>query len=211
MMAMKKTVLALLAVVGLNQSYGQKPTENKATEKPGLEVATFANGCFWCTEAVFSEVKGVTSVVSGFTGGQVKDPSYEEVCTGTTGHAEALQITFDPKLITFTELLQIFWNTHDPTTLNAQGNDHGTQYRSGIFYHNEKQKVLSEQYKKQLDGSHVFKNPIVTEITPFTVFYPAENYHQRYFELNPNAGYCQFVIRPKVEKFRKQFSAKLKK
>jgi peptide-methionine (S)-S-oxide reductase len=208
---MKKIIITLFAVAGLYQSYGQKPVDKKVTAKPELEVATFANGCFWCTEAIFTEVNGVTSVVSGFTGGKVKDPSYEEVCTGSTGHAEALQITYDPKKISFTELLQVFWNTHDPTTLNAQGNDHGTQYRSGVFYHNDEQKKLALQYKKQLDDSHVFKNPIVTEITPFTVFYPAENYHQRYFELNPNAGYCQFVIRPKVEKFRKQFSAKLKK
>jgi peptide-methionine (S)-S-oxide reductase len=210
---MKNTiVVSLFALAGITQLYGQNPTPKKMNSpKPDVEVATFANGCFWCTEAVFTEVKGVVSVVSGYSGGQMKNPSYEQVCSGSTGHAESLNITFDPSKISFSELLQVFWNTHDPTTLNRQGNDHGTQYRSAVFYHNEEQRKLAEQYKKQLDDSHVFKNPIVTEITPFTVFYPAEDYHQNYFALNPNAGYCQYIIRPKVEKFRKEFGSKLKK
>jgi peptide-methionine (S)-S-oxide reductase len=210
---MKKIIIITLLAVGSNVlTYGQKPTEKKMSPtKSEQEVATFGNGCFWCTEAIFINVKGVISVVSGYSGGKVKNPSYQEVCTGSTGHAEALQITFDPSKVSFTELLEIFWNTHDPTTLNRQGNDAGTQYRSAVFYHNEEQRKLAEQYKKQLTDSHVFKDPIVTEITPFNVFYPAEAYHQNYFALNPNEGYCQYIIRPKVDKFRKHYASKLKK
>lgn len=176
-----------------------------------LKKATFGSGCFWCTEAVFLDVKGVSKVESGYSGGKVKNPSYEAVCTGNTGHAEVVQITYDPKVVTFGELLEIFWNTHDPTTLNRQGADHGTQYRSVVFYADDEQKNTAEQYKQQLEASHVFKNPIVTEISPLINFYKAEDYHQNYFALNPEAGYCQYVIRPKVEKFKKQFSAKLRK
>ncbi|MEI9921770.1 MAG: peptide-methionine (S)-S-oxide reductase MsrA [Bacteroidota bacterium] len=175
-----------------------------------LQVATFGAGCFWCTEAVFLNVKGVTKVVSGYEGGKVKNPSYRDVCTGETGHAEVTEITYDPSKVSFEDLLEVFWNTHDPTTLNKQGADEGTQYRSVVFYHNEEQKKTAEAYKKQLEVSHVYKNPIVTEITPASTFYPAEDYHQNYFELNPNQGYCQYVIRPKVEKFKKQFASKLK-
>ncbi len=174
------------------------------------DIVTFGAGCFWCTEAVFLNVKGVLSVESGYSGGKVKNPSYRDVCTGETGHAEVTQITYDPKVVSFEDLLEVFWNTHDPTTLNRQGADEGTQYRSVIYYHSEEQKKLAESYKKQLEASHVFKNPIVTEISPFTTFYKAEDYHQNYYALNPNQGYCQFVIRPKVDKFRKQFAAKLK-
>lgn len=174
------------------------------------QVATFGAGCFWCTEAVFLNVKGVSKVVSGYEGGKVKNPSYREVCTGETGHAEVTQITFDPAKVSFEELLEVFWNTHDPTTLNKQGADEGTQYRSVVFYHNDEQKKVAEAYKKQLEASHVYKNPIVTEISPASTFYAAEDYHQNYFELNPNQGYCQYVIRPKVEKFKKQFASKLK-
>lgn len=174
------------------------------------QIATFGAGCFWCTEAVFLNVKGVSKVVSGYEGGRVKNPSYREVCTGETGHAEVTQITFDPSKVSFEELLEVFWNTHDPTTLNRQGNDEGTQYRSVVFYHNAEQKRIAEAYKKQLDASHVYKTPIVTEITAASTFYPAEDYHQNYYALNPNQGYCQYVIRPKVEKFKKQFAAKLK-
>ncbi len=176
-----------------------------------LRTVTFGAGCFWCTEAVFLNVKGVTKVVSGYSGGKVKNPTYREVCSGLTGHAEVTQITYDPKLVSYSELLEVFWNTHDPTTLNRQGADEGTQYRSAIFYTTDEEKKIAEDYKKQLDASHVFKNPIVTEISPLINFYPAEDYHQNYYALNPNQGYCQYVIRPKVEKFKKQFAAKLKK
>lgn len=176
-----------------------------------LEVATLGSGCFWCTEAFFLRVKGIESVVSGYSGGKVKNPTYREVCTGLTGHAEVIQVKFDPTLISYSEVLEIFWNTHDPTTLNKQGADEGTQYRSVVYYHSESQKQTAEDYKKQLDKSGVYKNPIVTEISPFTVFYPAEDYHQNYYALNPNQGYCQYVIRPKIEKFNKQYAAKLKK
>jgi len=176
------------------------------------DTATLANGCFWCTEAIFEQLDGVISAVSGYTGGQTENPSYKEVCTGETGHAEALQIVYDPAKISFDELLEVFWETHDPTTLNRQGNDVGTQYRSGVFYHNAEQKEKAEKYKTELDKSGAFDKPIVTEITPFTKFYPAENYHQQYFENNENTNpYCKIVIRPKVDKFRKVFKDKLKK
>ncbi len=175
-----------------------------------MEIATFGNGCFWCTEAVFQQLKGVSKVESGYSGGQTIDPTYKEVCSGTTGHAEVLQITYNPEEISFKELLEVFWSTHDPTTLNRQGNDVGTQYRSAVFYHSEEQKSLSEEYKKRLDESGAFDDPIVTEITAFDKFYPAEDYHKNYYNLNPNQGYCQFVIRPKVEKFKKAFAEKLK-
>jgi peptide-methionine (S)-S-oxide reductase len=176
-----------------------------------LQKATFGSGCFWCTEAIFERLKGVKSVVSGYSGGKVENPTYKEVCTGTTGHAEVTQITYDPEVISFDELLEVFWKTHDPTTLNRQGNDVGTQYRSVIFYHNEEQKKLAEKYKDELNKSGAWDKPIVTEISPFTKFYPAEDYHQEYYENNPNQGYCAFVIAPKVEKFEKVFKDKLKK
>jgi peptide-methionine (S)-S-oxide reductase len=174
------------------------------------DTATFGTGCFWCTEAVFQELKGVLKVTSGYSGGTVKNPSYEEVCSGETGHAECLQIIYDPKVISFDELLEVFWEAHDPTTLNRQGNDVGTQYRSVIFYHNENQKKKAEEYKLKLDKSGAYNNPIVTEITSFTQFYAAENYHQDYYRLHGNQPYCSFVIRPKVEKFEKVFKNKLK-
>tara|TARA_R110000868_G_scaffold191884_2_gene436176 strand:+ start:350 stop:877 length:528 start_codon:yes stop_codon:yes gene_type:complete len=170
-----------------------------------MEKATFGNGCFWCTEAIFQNLKGVEKVESGYTGGKVKKPTYKEVCSGLTGHAEVIQITFDPKVISFEELLEVFWNTHDPTTLNRQGNDVGTQYRSAIFYHNEEQKDLAEKYKVQLDLSNTWSDPVVTEISLIGVFYPAEDYHQNYFKLNGSQPYCSFVVRPKVEKFLKKF------
>jgi peptide-methionine (S)-S-oxide reductase len=178
---------------------------------PHLQIATFGAGCFWCTEAVFLNVKGVTKVVSGYSGGKIKNPTYREICSGLTDHAEVTQITFDPQQVSFEELLEVFWNTHDPTTLNKQGADEGTQYRSVVFYHNEEQQKKAEAYKTQLEATHVFKNPIVTEISPLANYYPAEDYHQNYFELNPNQGYCQYVVRPKVEKFRKQFGDRVKK
>ena len=175
-----------------------------------VELATFGAGCFWCTEAVFQNVKGVSKVVSGYAGGKVKNPTYREICTGLTGHAEVTQITFDPSKVSFEELLEVFWNTHDPTTLNRQGADEGTQYRSVVFYHTDEQRKAAENYKSQLEASKVFKNPIVTEISPLPDYYPAENYHQNYYNSNQNQGYCRFVIQPKLEKFEKVFKAKLK-
>jgi peptide-methionine (S)-S-oxide reductase len=172
----------------------------------GDEQVTLGSGCFWCTEAVFEQLKGVKSAVSGYSGGHAANPTYEQVCTGATGHAEVVQVTFDPAEISFTDILRVFWQTHDPTTPNRQGHDVGTQYRSAIFYHNDRQRKLAEEYKRQLDASGTFAAPIVTEITPFENFYPAEQYHQEYFDRNPGQGYCQSVIRPKVEKFRKEFA-----
>ena len=188
----------------------QKEKTNSESMKSDLALATFGSGCFWCTEAVFQRVKGVEKVVSGYSGGKVKNPTYKEVTSGLTGHAEVTQLSYNSKEITFEELLEIFWGTHDPTTLNRQGADVGTQYRSAIFYHNGEQKRLAETYKKKLDASGAFDNPIVTEISPFTAFYPAEDYHQNYYNLNGNAPYCSYVIQPKLEKFKKVFQTKLK-
>ena len=172
------------------------------------EVATIAGGCFWCLEATFNEVDGIEKVVSGYSGGKTMNPSYSEVCSGTTGHAEAVQLTFDPKHISFEKILRIFFSIHDPTTLNKQGADVGTQYRSAIFYHNENQKVVAEQVIKELNNAKVWSSPIVTEIAPFHEFYVAEDYHQKYFEKNPEQAYCQMVIAPKLAKFRKQYLSK---
>jgi len=172
--------------------------------------ATFGAGCFWCVEAVFQNLKGVESVVSGYTGGKIKNPTYKEVCSGKTGHAEVAQITYDPDVLSYTELLEVFWKTHDPTTLNRQGNDIGTQYRSAIYYQDEEQKKLATHYKKELDASAYYADPITTEITELGVFYPAEDYHQNYFNDNGEQPYCNFVIRPKVEKFKQVFADKLK-
>jgi methionine-S-sulfoxide reductase len=185
--------------------------QTKSATTPAIEIATLGSGCFWCTEAVYLSVKGVKEVVSGYCGGKVKNPTYREVCSGLTGHAEVVQVKFDPTVISYSEILEIFWNTHDPTTLNRQGADEGTQYRSVVFYHSEGQRQTAESYKAQLDKSGVYKNKIVTEITPVATFYKAEDYHQNYFALNPEQGYCQYVIRPKVEKFKKQYASKLKK
>lgn len=176
-----------------------------------LEKATFASGCFWCSEAVFNMVNGVEEVVSGYTGGHTVNPSYKQVCSGNTGHAEAIQIAFNPDIITYEELLKIFWRTHDPTTLNRQGDDVGTQYRSAIFYHNDVQKQASEKFKTELDHSGAWDNSIVTEIVPISTFYKAESYHQKYFSRNPNQSYCSFVIAPKIEKFENAFKNLLKK
>ncbi len=173
-------------------------------------TATLGNGCFWCTEAVFGQLKGVLKVTSGYSGGHMEQPDYKTVCTGSTGHAECLQIIFDTSLISFEELLEVFWKTHDPTSLNRQGNDIGTQYRSVIFYHDAAQKDIATAYKNQLDTSGVYHLPIVTEITAFSVFYPAENYHQDYFAGHGEEPYCHLVVRPKVEKFKKEFAEKLK-
>ncbi len=165
-----------------------------------LEVATLANGCFWCSEAIFKRLKGVKSVLPGYSGGIIKNPSYDQVCTGKTGHAESIQIEFDPKVIPFERIIDVFWHTHDPTTLNRQGNDVGTQYRSAIFYHNKKQKEIAEKSKKELKEKGVYQDPIVTEITPFNNFYEAENYHKNYYDNNQGAPYCNFIIDPKVRK-----------
>ncbi len=175
-----------------------------------LDTATLGAGCFWCVEAVFQDLKGVKSVKSGYTGGKIKNPTYKEVCSGLTGHAEVAQIVYDPSILSFDELLEVFWQTHDPTTLNRQGADVGTQYRSAVFYHNEEQKKLADTYKQKLNAAKVFDNPIVTEISPLTEFYVAEDYHQNYYNLNGEQGYCRMVIRPKVEKFKKVFKDKLK-
>lgn len=175
-----------------------------------LDTATFGAGCFWCVEAVFQRLKGVERAISGYAGGSVVKPTYKQVCEGNTGHAEVCQIYYDPSIISFKELLEVFWKTHDPTTLNRQGNDVGTQYRSVVFYHNDEQKKLAEFYKKELDSSGIYNDPVVTEISPFTEFYLAEDYHQNYFDENGNQPYCSFVIRPKLEKFEKVFKEKLK-
>jgi peptide-methionine (S)-S-oxide reductase len=171
--------------------------------------ATFGAGCFWCTEAVFQEVKGVRAVVSGYSGGWLKNPSYRQVCTGTTGHAEAIQVTYDPAVVSYQDLLEIFWHTHDPTTLNRQGADVGPQYRSVIFFRNDEQQQLAHDSKRKLDASGLFAGAVVTEIVPFTEFYRAEAYHQNYFEQNATKPYCQAVIRPKLEKLKQVFEAKL--
>ncbi|WP_197231048.1 peptide-methionine (S)-S-oxide reductase MsrA [Novipirellula artificiosorum] len=178
--------------------------------KPAEAVATLAGGCFWCTEAVYERIDGVGDVVSGYIGGQVVNPNYTQVCTGRTGHAEAVEVHFDPSKRTFEEILEIFFKTHDPTTLNRQGPDTGTQYRSGIFYHNQEQKQIAEKYIEKLNQSGEFNRPIVTKLEPATVFYPAEEYHQDYYRRNPNAGYCQMVVRNKVRKTNIEFRDKLK-
>ena len=176
----------------------------------GAEIATFGNGCFWCTEAVFLRLKGVQSVKSGYTGGSVKDPTYEQVCDETTGHAEAVRIAFDPAIVSYKDLLAVFFQSHDPTTLNRQGADVGARYRSVVFFHSDAQKQAAEQAKKALDEAKIYPNPIVTEIAPAATFYPAENYHQDYFARNGEKGYCQFVIRPKLEKLQAVFKDKLR-
>jgi peptide-methionine (S)-S-oxide reductase len=170
-----------------------------------FDIATLAGGCFWCTEAIFNRLKGVTSVVPGYAASQVENPSYEEVCTGRTGAAEATQITYDPSIITYDTLLEIFWHTHDPTTLNRQGNDVGTQYRSAIFYQNDEQKQSALASKEALEKSGAYKKAVVTEIVPFTNFYPAEDYHKDYYDKNRSQGYCMFVIDPKVKKLLKEY------
>ena len=174
------------------------------------EQATLGGGCFWCLEAVFEQVNGVDRVVSGYTGGSVVNPSYHQVCTGATGHAEVVQVTFDPAVITYREILEIFFAMHDPTTLNRQGADVGTQYRSAVYYHSPEQRQTAESLLRELNEADVFGKPIVTEITPLQTFYPAEEYHQGYFRSNPGEGYCQVVVAPKVAKLRKHFTAKLR-
>ena len=198
-----KIIISILIVLFIqNELYSQN---NKK-----MEIATFGSGCFWCSEAIFEKLKGVESVESGYSGGHDKNPTYTEVCKGTTGHAEVIQIKYNPDIITYKDLLEVFWQTHDPTTLNRQGADVGTQYRSVIFYHNQQQKQLAEEYKKKLDDAGIYNKPIVTEISEFSVFYKAEDYHQDYYKNNKAQSYCSFVITPKLDKFKKVFKDKIK-
>jgi peptide-methionine (S)-S-oxide reductase len=178
---------------------------NKTDQTANYQVATLAGGCFWCLEAVYTELKGVIKSVSGYSGGSVPDPTYRQVCGGATGHAEVVQVTFDAQQISFKELLEVFFTIHDPTTLNRQGNDVGTQYRSAIFYHDEDQKAIAGEVIKEIEAAGIWGRPIVTEVVPFTVFYPAEEYHQDYFKRNPAQPYCQVIIAPKVAKFRQKY------
>jgi peptide-methionine (S)-S-oxide reductase len=217
---MKSIALLLGAVMVINLSCAQSSDkkQNKMENLPttivevpeGLEVATLGGGCFWCTEAIYQDLIGVEKVLSGYSGGYLAKPTYKQVTSGTSGHAEVIQVFYDPAIISFDEILEIFWSTHDPTTLNRQGADVGPQYRSAVFYHSESQKEKAERYKNKLNESGAFDKAIVTEVTPFSNFYVAEDYHQNYFKDNGMQPYCQFVIRPKVEKFRKVFAEKLK-
>ena len=186
-------------------------SQTNGSSDRGLQQATLGGGCFWCLEAVYVELRGVTKVVSGYTGGSVPNPSYQRVCSGNTGHAEVVQITFDPAVVTYRELLEIFFTIHDPTTLNRQGADVGTQYRSAIFYHDEEQKQVAEEVIKEITAAKLWPKPIVTQVVPLDIFYAAENYHQDYFANNPMQPYCQVVVAPKVAKFRKHYYEKLRK
>lgn len=212
MVAISIIFIALMQLSCAQNNHELKPIlQDNMVNVNKPDTATFGAGCFWCVEAVFQQLKGVHSVVSGYSGGHTKNPGYKEVCTGTTGHAEVCQISYDPSLISYTELLEVFWKTHDPTTLNRQGADIGTQYRSVIFYHNAEQKVLAEEMKSRLDAAGIWKDPLVTEIVPYTEFFKAEDYHQEYYFENTSQPYCSAVITPKLEKFRKVFADKLKK
>lgn len=217
---MKKSIKLfslVLSVVFSSCTAKEKPIVREEFKEPiniktkeGMEIATFAGGCFWCTEALFLEIKGVEKVVSGYIGGTVKNPSYREVSNGTTGHAEAIQITFDPKQVAYEDLLEMFFGTHDPTSLNRQGADVGTQYRSEVFYHSQEQKDKTEKYIALLEKEKLYDKPIVTKVSSATIFYPAEDYHQNYYNQNSGQGYCQMVIAPKLEKLRKYYKSKLK-
>ena len=211
-------VVSFFAFMSCNQAQNNK-SEIKKTKRSkqiemtnkNYEVATFGGGCYWCIEAVFQRLNGVEKVASGFSGGKVKNPTYSEVCSGTTGHAEVIQITFDTTTISFAEILKVFFTMHDPTTLNQQGNDRGTQYRSAVFYHNDEQKKITEEIIAELNRVGAYPNPIVTEVAKFDIFYIAEDYHQNYYNDNSKEGYCQYVIQPKIEKFEKIFKDRLKK
>jgi peptide-methionine (S)-S-oxide reductase len=217
---MKKSVKGLLIILGLVFSSCtakekqvlkddlKEPVKIKSNKN--MEIATFAGGCFWCTEAVFLELKGVEKVVSGYIGGKTLNPTYKDICTGETGHAEAIQITYNPNEVAYEDLLEVFFGTHDPTTLNRQGADVGTQYRSEIFYHSEDQKTKAEKYIQLIQSEKLYGKPIVTKISSATTFYPAEDYHQNYYNLNAEQGYCQMVIAPKLEKLHKYYKSKLK-
>jgi peptide-methionine (S)-S-oxide reductase len=220
---MKKNIIVILLLIGSiscqsanksNQDLKENEMESNTTEKKlpeGLDTATLGNGCFWCTEAVFDRLIGVYKVTSGYSGGKVKNPTYREVCTGLTEHAECLQILYNPKEVSYEDILNVFFATHDPTTLNRQGNDNGTQYRSVIFHHSPAQKQTAEKVINELTTGKVFSDPIVTQIGPSEIFYPAETYHQDYFARNSSEPYCRAVVRPKVEKFEKLFKEKMKK
>lgn len=205
--------LGTLLVLSCEQSKGKQQTYLDAHLKETMktDTATFGTGCFWCTEAIFQELKGVVSATSGYSGGNINNPTYEQVCTGTTGHAECIQVIYNPTEITYDELLEVFWKVHDPTTLNQQGADIGPQYRSVIFYHSEDQKQKAESYKTVLNNEKAFDKPIITAIEPFKNFFAAENYHQNFYSNNPNYGYCRIVIKPKLDKFEKIFKDKLRK
>jgi peptide-methionine (S)-S-oxide reductase len=209
---MKKIIcLLILLQVGVASLFaGANHTYRTNAKAAALDTATFATGCFWCTEAKFQQLKGVKKVTSGFIGGTVKNPTYEQVCTGNTGHAEACNIVYDPKVISYDDLLQAFFVAHDPTQLNRQGNDVGTQYRSAIFYHGAAQKDKALYYINKLNSAKAYKDKIVTQVTPFTVFYKAEGYHQNYYNLNGSQPYCKYVIQPELDKFKKVFANKLK-
>ncbi len=214
---MRGVIVIALAVgfAGMTLIHAQKGVvstlEKEKDVSADSETITLGAGCFWCVEAIFENLIGVESVVSGYSGGDMENPSYEEVCSGSTGHAEVVQVHYNPEIISLGEILDVFWRTHDPTTLNRQGADVGTQYRSAIFYHDDQQKAIAEKSREEMDKSDVWENPVVTEITPFRSFYKAEQYHQNYYEENPNQGYCRFVINPKLQKFKKEFKDKLKK
>jgi peptide-methionine (S)-S-oxide reductase len=204
--------LSVVALVSCGQSAKKiEQMETKATKQSNLSLATFGTGCFWCTEAVYQEMEGVESVVSGYSGGFIENPTYEQVCAKTTGHAECVQIKYDPTKVTYKELLEVFFRVHDPTTKDRQGNDIGPQYRSVIFYHDAEQKTLAEEVIKALNTEGAYNNPIVTEVVKEATFYVAEDYHQNFFANNPTQGYCAFVVAPKVDKFKKVFKSKLKK
>ncbi|CAM3928089.1 peptide-methionine (S)-S-oxide reductase MsrA [Flavobacterium cucumis] len=214
---MRKEIVLVLCFIFSSCIAKEKPIVEEEFKEPvkikvkeGMEVATFAGGCFWCTEAVFLEVKGVEKVVSGYIGGKTINPTYKEICTGETGHAEAIQITFNPNEVAYEDLLEIFFGTHDPTTLNRQGADVGTQYRSEIFYHSEAQKTKADNYIQLLEKEKLYEKKIVTKVSSATVFYPAEDYHQNYYNQNSGQGYCQMVIAPKLEKLRTYYKSKLK-
>ncbi len=212
----KAIIIYTILLIGLIQTNVimngslQTITNNNQHQKKILDTATFGAGCFWCVETIFQQLNGVGKVVSGYSGGTLTNPTYNEICSGETGHAEVCQIQFDPSVISYSDLLEVFWQVHDPTTLNRQGADIGTQYRSVIFYHNEDQRSEAEEYKRKLNKSGIFKNPVITEISLHTKFYPAEDNHQDYYQNNPSNAYCQKVITPKIEKFKKVFADKLK-
>jgi peptide-methionine (S)-S-oxide reductase len=212
-----KAVSLILVLVFTSCTAKEKPVVKEEFKEPvrikvkeGMEIATFAGGCFWCTEAVFLEIKGVEKVVSGYIGGKTKNPTYKDICTGETGHAEAIQITYNPNEVVYEDLLEVFFGTHDPTTLNRQGADVGTQYRSEIFYHSEVQKTKAENYIQLLEKEKLYDKKIVTKVSSATEFYLAEEYHQNYYNQNSSQGYCQMVIAPKLEKLRKYYKSKLK-
>jgi peptide-methionine (S)-S-oxide reductase len=193
-----------------NNNVTDNNDNNNNNNSNKAETATLANGCFWCSEAIFKRLKGVKSVMPGYAGGSVKNPSYNQVCSGETGHAESVQIEFDPRVIPFENILNVFWHTHNPTTLNRQGNDIGTQYRSAIFYHDERQREIAEKSKKRFEKEGLYKANVVTEITPFRDFYVAEDYHKDYYDRYPTASYCNFVIEPKIRKLREQYGSEIK-